>query len=83
MNAVQIPPKKLKRLENGKNKRSQFIKESNIQFKKEHGIDNVLKKAYPREKVVMAERSTEEALKILKKTSFNSDKKEFEMFYKN
>ena len=30
----------------------------------------------------MAERSTEEALKILKKTSFNSDKKEFEMFSK-
>lgn len=63
-------------------KRSQFIKDSNIHFKKEHGIDNVLKKAYPREKVVMAERSTEEALKILKKTSFNSDKKEFEMFSK-
>lgn len=74
--------KEAKKIREWQDKRSQFIKESNIQFKKEHGIDNVLKKAYPREKVVMAERSTEEALKILKKTSFNSDKKEFEMFSK-
>lgn len=74
--------KEAKKIREWQDKRSQFIKDSNIQFKKEHGIDNVLKKAYPREKVVMAERSTEEALKILKKTSFNSDKKEFEMFSK-
>jgi len=74
--------KEAKKIREWQDKRSQFIKESNIQFKKEHGIDSVLKKAYPREKVVMAERSTEEALKILKKTSFNSDKKEFEMFSK-
>lgn len=74
--------KEAKKIREWQDKRSQFIKESNIQFKKEHGVDNVLKKAYTREKVVMAERSTEEALKILKKTSFNSDKKEFEMFSK-
>ena len=71
MNAVQIPPKKLKRLrEQDKINVLQFIKESNIQFKKEHGIDNVLKKAYPREKVVMAERSTEEAFKNTQKKLF-------------
>lgn len=59
--------KEAKKIREWQDKRSQFIKDSNIHFKKEHGIDNVLKKAYPREKVVMAERSTEEALKILKK----------------
>ena len=44
--------KEAKKIREWQDKRSQFIKESNIQFKKEHGIDNVLKKAYPREKVV-------------------------------
>lgn len=44
--------KEAKKIREWQNKRSQFIKESNIQFKKEHGIDNVLKKAYTREKVV-------------------------------
>lgn len=43
--------KEAKKIREWQDKRSQFIKESNIQFKKEHGIDNVLKKAYPREKV--------------------------------
>lgn len=43
--------KEAKKIIEWQDKRSQFIKESNIQFKKEHGIDNVLKKAYPREKV--------------------------------
>ena len=44
--------KEAKKIREWQDKRSQFIKESNIQFKKEHGIDNVLKKAYTREKVV-------------------------------
>mgnify|MGYP000038877729 FL=1 len=44
--------KEAKKIREWQDKRSQFIKDSNIQFKKEHGIDNVLKKAYPREKVV-------------------------------
>ncbi len=44
--------KESKKIREWQDKRSQFIKESNIQFKKEHGIDNVLKKAYTREKVV-------------------------------
>lgn len=44
--------KEAKKIREWQDKRSQFIKESNIQFKKEHGIDNVLKKAYMREKVV-------------------------------
>lgn len=44
--------KEAKKIREWQDKRSQFIKESNIQFKKEHGIDNVLKKAYPREKVI-------------------------------
>ena len=44
--------KEAKKIREWQNKRSQFIKESNIQFKKEHGVDNVLKKAYTREKVV-------------------------------
>lgn len=44
--------KEAKKIREWQDKRSQFIKESNIQFKKEHGIDSVLKKAYPREKVV-------------------------------
>lgn len=44
--------KEAKKIREWQDKRSQFIKDSNIQFKKEHGIDNVLKKAYTREKVV-------------------------------
>ena len=44
--------KEAKKIREWQDKRSQFIKESNIQFKKEHGIDNVLKKVYPREKVI-------------------------------
>lgn len=44
--------KEAKKIREWQDKRSQFIKESNIQFKKEHGVDNVLKKAYTREKVV-------------------------------
>lgn len=44
--------KEAKKIREWQDKRSQFIKDSNIHFKKEHGIDNVLKKAYPREKVV-------------------------------
>lgn len=44
--------KEAKKIREWQDKRSQFIKESNIQFKKEHGVDNILKKAYTREKVV-------------------------------
>lgn len=44
--------KEAKKIREWQDKRSQFIKDSNIQFKKEHGIDSVLKKAYTREKVV-------------------------------
>lgn len=44
--------KEAKKIREWQDKRSQFIKKSNIQFKKEHGIDSVLKKAYTREKVV-------------------------------
>lgn len=44
--------KEAKKIREWQDKRSQFIKDSNIQFKKEHGIDNVFKKAYTREKVV-------------------------------
>lgn len=44
--------KEAKKIREWQDKRSQFIKDSNIQFKKEYGIDNVLKKAYTREKVV-------------------------------
>ena len=44
--------KEAKKIREWQDKRSQFIKDSNIQFKKAHGIDNVLKKAYTREKVV-------------------------------
>lgn len=44
--------KETKKIREWQDKRSQFIKESNIQFKKEHGVDNILKKAYTREKVV-------------------------------
>lgn len=44
--------KEAKKIREWQDKRSQFIKDSNIQFKKEHGIENVLKKAYTREKVV-------------------------------
>ena len=44
--------KEAKKIREWQDKRSQFIKDSNIQIKKEHGIDIVLKKAYTREKVV-------------------------------
>ena len=74
--------KEAKKIREWQDKRSQFIKESNIQFKKEHGVDNILKKAYPREKVISAKRSKEEALKVLKKNNFEADSKEFKSFSK-
>lgn len=44
--------KESKKIKYWQNKRSQFIKDSNIDFKKKFGTNNVLNKAYSREKVI-------------------------------
>lgn len=74
--------KEAKKIREWQNKRSQFIKESNIQFKKEHGIDNVLKKAYPREKVIkrplFGENSNEKLIKKANNIKYDGAPKIFD-----
>lgn len=74
--------KEAKKIREWQDKRSQFIKESNIQFKKEHGIDNVLKKAYPREKVIkrplFGENSNEKLIKKANNIKYDGAPKIFD-----
>lgn len=74
--------KEAKKIREWQNKRSQFIKESNIQFKKEHGINNILKKAYPREKVIkrplFGENSNEKLIKKANNIKYDGAPKIFD-----
>ena len=74
--------KESKKIKYWQNKRSQFIKESNIQFKKEHGINNILKKAYPREKVIkrplFGENSNEKLIKKANNIKYDGAPKIFD-----
>ena len=74
--------KEAKKIREWQDKRSQFIKDSNIHFKKEHGIDNVLKKAYPREKVIkrplFGENSNEKLIKKANNIKYDGAPKIFD-----
>ena len=74
--------KESKKIKYWQNKRSQFIKESNIQFKKEHGINNILKNDYPREKVIkrplFGENSNEKLIKKANNIKYDGAPKIFD-----